>query len=122
MGYFLSVSCGILMFICILLFGVQGCSSMGQNKVIGTGKYNGEIIEIRHHGIFWMTDGFSIKTGENASHFENFCVIDKDLFSKLKTIKDGQRVSVHYESRLSTPSWACDLSDGNDIAISIQIL
>ncbi len=102
-----------------LVLLVPACSSLINT---GEGQYQGVIVETRHHGIIFETYGVHLKTGDNSSVFEDFCVLDKTLFDKISAIDKDQKVLISYKKKLATPVWQCDSKDSNDIMTDFKIV
>lgn len=107
------------------LFGSLGVcigQMVGYSINTGSGKYTGQIVETRHHGIIFKTDGMHLKTGENSSNFEDFCIIDKNIYEQAQTISASDKVNIYYKKKFSTPTWKCDSDDSNDIVTKIEVI
>ena len=105
-----------------LLLVYQILLGVGSFINTGDGQYQGTIVETRHHGIFFKTYGVHLKTGENSSVFEDFCVTNKELFNKIQSIEKDKKLLVNYTKKLSTPAWQCDIKDSSDIITDVKIV
>ncbi len=86
---------------------------------VGKGQYVGTIIDTQQNGIIIPTYGVELKTGENSSQLDSFCVLDKRLFEKISSIPRNKRVLVSYKKKLSTTVWQCDTSNRIATAVSL---
>lgn len=110
-----------VVFIVILFFILQPIALLGYLITKGEGQYSGQIVETQHHGIIFRTYGVQLKTEGFTPRFEDFCVVDKDVFEKIKSMPRDKVVTVSYVSKLSTPSFKCDISDSSDIITDVQL-
>lgn len=99
-----------------------GFQMIGYTINTGDGKYSGQIVEVRHHGIVFKTYGLHLKTGENSSNFEDFCILDKSIYEQAQSIPSTQKVIVSYKKKFASPSWKCDGQDSNDIVTKIEVM
>lgn len=110
-----------VVFIVILFFILQPIALLGYLITKGEGQYSGQIVETQHHGIIFRTYGVQLKTEGFTPRFEDFCVIDKNVFEKIKSMPRNKSVTVSYVSKLSTPFWKCHISDSSDIITDVQL-
>lgn len=111
-----------LVAIVIISFFIQILLAWGSAASTGSGIYTGILVETRHHGIFFKTDGAHFKTGENSSLFEDFCVTDKSVMHKLQNVPPNSKMVVSYKKLFSTPSWKCEGEDSSDIITDFKII
>lgn len=100
---------------------IQGPLWLGSHLSNGTGQYTGTIVSAQNHGIIFKTNGIELKTSGYTAKFENFCVLDKDLYSKLAYLPRNKEVTVTFEKRLMSASWQCAYADSNDVITSVRI-
>lgn len=104
-----------------LFFVFQLPFLLGSCISTGSGQYTGSVVETRHHGILFKTYAVQLKTNGYTPKFEDFCILDKEVYDKLSNLPRNKEITVNYKSKLSTPSWQCDASDSSDIITSFKM-
>lgn len=106
----------------IVMLLLQAGSLLGSHISTGSGRYTGILVETRNHGLIFKTNGAHFKTGENSSIFEDFCVLDKDVMTRLQQLAPEQKVEITYKKLFSTPSWKCAIQDSDDIITDFKVI
>lgn len=104
----------------LILILIQGFLLIGSMISTGSGTAIGTVVLGEEHGILFRTYGIQIKSSNQASSYEGFCVLDKNIYNQL--IGSNNDVTITYQKKLSTPSWQCDINDSSDIITSVEIL
>lgn len=83
----------IVIILPIFLIGV------GWHYETGNGEHTGFITAVEKTGIFFKTNTIYLKTDTQSSQEDQYCVVDQEVFNKLKEyVTNKQHVNVYYVS------------------------
>lgn len=89
-------------------------------KITELGKHTGTVTAIETNGLIWKTDSVFFKTDSQSSQEDRYCILDKELKSKLEAYQESKtKVTIEYEDYLLVGYALC--SDGdNGIIIGVK--
>ncbi len=112
----ISILIGFCMVLAFIVIGFTGCHMSS-----GKGGHVGIITAAETTGFVVKTKKVYFKTSQRSSQEDEYCVIDKDLYKKLKTVASGQdNVEIFYTSYWSNGFFNCDGEDA--VVTSVKVL
>jgi len=113
---------GAVVLLCAGLLAIVAAPVAGFAQPIQDGTYTGQKIDYSHQrGIIFQTNDLTTKTNDRSSTTEDWCVPDNDpqLVKKVRSIGNGDRVSITYHRPLWI--WPGTCEGGLKIVDSIQV-
>jgi hypothetical protein len=104
-----------LFFICQIPFWI------GSKMSKGIGQYTGTVVETQYHGLIFKTYAVQLKTGGYTPRFEDFCILDSNIYNQLASMPRSKEVTVTYKKLLSTTSWQCAGEDSSDVVTAVKV-
>lgn len=87
----------------------------------GKGEHVGYVTAVERYGLIYKTNRVYVKTDTQSSQEDDYCVIDKDVYSKLEELsKSKEKVSLKYFSWFDPGIKNC--GNESDIIYEVEII